>query len=214
MWSAGWTSGTKTRVIWIVLHRSESLHIWGESVTNDIIRCVHLLLEAQGQQATQVLVVDVQRAIGGDVRWEDGAVGSIQAVALLLAPVRQMGASIVLVNDAELGNVVDACEHGDAVGGRRVLAIHESELIVGQLLFLRHDVLGQFQKRILVTPEQLADRHLNEWLDFQNVHNTGHGQAEKPVRRRNGVDEFLCALWFLLMFDFRTLIRMRRSSKV
>lgn len=183
MWSTGRTSGTITGIVRIILYGSESLHIRRESVAHDIISRVHLLLEAQWQQATQVLVVDVQRAIGGDVRREDGSVGSIQAVALLLAPVRQMSASIVLVNDAELGNVVDAREDGDTVRGCRVLAVHESELIVGQLLLLRHDVLGQFQQRVLVSPEQLTDRHLYERLDLQNVHNAGHGQAEKPVRR-------------------------------
>jgi len=54
--------------------------------------------------------------------------------------------------------------------------IHQTKLFVRQLLFLGHYILGQFQQRILVTPQQLADAHFDERFHLQNVHNTGHGQ--------------------------------------
>lgn len=154
------------RVLRVVLHRGKGAHVGREAVAENVVGRVHLLLEAQRQQAAQVLVVDVQRAVGRDVRGEDGAVGAVEAVALLLGPVRQVRPAVVLVDNAELGNVLDAGEDGDAVRRGGVLAVHQAKLFVGQLLLLGHHVLGQLEEWILVAPEELADRHLDEWLDL------------------------------------------------
>lgn len=129
----------------------------------------------------------MQGAVGGDVRGENGAVSAVEAVALLLGPVWQVCSSVVLVNDAELGNIIDTCEHSDAICRGRVLSVHKSELVIGQLLFLGHDVLGELQQRILVSPEQLPNGNFHEWLNLENVHNTSHGQSKKPVMTKNQV---------------------------
>lgn len=178
-----WTSRAVARVIRVVLDGGKGAHVGCESVSNDIIRSVHFLLEFQRQQTAQILVVHVQSAVGRDVGWEDGSVGSVQAVALLLGPVRQMGTTVVLVNDTELGDVLHTSEHGHTVRRGGVLSVHQTKLFVGQLLLLGHDVLGQFEQRVLVAPQELAHGHFNERLNLQNVHDTGHGQSQEPVSR-------------------------------
>ena len=177
-WRASWTVAG---VVGIVLNGGERLHVRCEPVPGDVVLGGHLLLESQGQQPTQVLVVDMERAVGRDVGREDGAVGSVQSVAALLSPVGQMGASVVLVDDAELGDIVDAREDRDAVRGGGILAVHESEFVVWQLLFLGHDVLGQLQQGVFVAPQELTHGHFHKWLDLQNIHDTRHGQAKEPV---------------------------------
>lgn len=60
--------------------------------------------------------------------------------------------------------------------------VHEAELLVRQLLLLRHHVLGELEQRVFVAPKQLSDRHLHERLDLEDVHDGGHGQPEEPGR--------------------------------
>lgn len=67
--------------------------------------------------------------------------------------------------------------------------VHESKFFVRQLLLLGHDVLGQLQQGILVTPEQLPHGNFHEGFDLQDVHDAGHGQPEESggvLRLRRG----------------------------
>ncbi|KAJ8885846.1 hypothetical protein PR048_012052 [Dryococelus australis] len=65
--------------------------------------------------STEVLLVDVERGILGDVRREDAAVAAVDAVAPLRLPVRQLRVAVERVDDAVLGDIISACEHRQAV---------------------------------------------------------------------------------------------------
>lgn len=96
-----------------------------------------------------------------------------------------MGASIELINDAVLRDIIHAGLDGNAIRGGAIFAVEQTKFLIGKLLFLGHHILGQLQQRILITPEQLTHRDLYEGFDLQNVHNTGHGQAKESARRES-----------------------------
>lgn len=58
-------------------------------------------------------------------------------------------------------------------------AIEETEFLVGQFLVLGDDVFGELEQGVFVAPEQLGDADLNEGLDFKDVHDGGHRQAQE-----------------------------------
>lgn len=60
--------------------------------------------------------------------------------------------------------------------------VEKAKLLIWQLLLLGHHVLCQLEKRILVTPQQLAHADLHEWFDLEDVHDGGHSQAKEACR--------------------------------
>lgn len=68
------------------------------------------------QQPTEVLVVQIELRVFGDVGREDGAVRAHQAVALVRCVVRHVGFPVVFVDQAEAGDVRRASEHRHVVG--------------------------------------------------------------------------------------------------
>jgi hypothetical protein len=67
-------------------------------------------------EAAEVLVVHVERGVGGDVRGEDGAVRSVETIARIRRPVRQMSTSVEPVDQAVLGDIAGTGEHCHSVG--------------------------------------------------------------------------------------------------
>lgn len=133
-----------------------------------------MYLVDQRQRPAEILLEDLQYHILGDVWREYTAVGAHHGVAFLRGPMAQAILTVPPVHHSELGDVMFAREYRVQVRHGGVFAVQQAELIVRQLLLLGHHVLGQFQQRILVAPEQLADRHFDEWLDLQNVHDGRH----------------------------------------
>lgn len=126
----------------------------------------YLFLETQRQKTTQILLIDKKRRVLLDVWGENRTVRSIQTITVLAQPISHVRSAVVLVNNSVLCDIIDAGEHRDAICAGAVFAVEQAELVVRQLLLFRHDVLGELQKRILISPQQLSDRDLNEWLDL------------------------------------------------
>lgn len=112
--------GAEAVVFGVVLGVSEHVVGGAEAVAEHVAVGHNLLLEVQRQQTAHVLVPHVQRRVGRDVGWEDGAVATVQPVAAFGLPVRQVGASVEAVHQAVARDVALAGENGHQVLGGAV----------------------------------------------------------------------------------------------
>lgn len=131
----------------------------------------------QWQRPAEVLLEDLEYGLPRDVGREDAAVGGRDGVALRRGPVAESILAVPPVHYTELGDVTGAREYRVQIRHGGVLAVQQTKLIVRQSLVLGHDILGQLQQRVVVAPEQLTDRHLDERLDLQDVHDGRHRQS-------------------------------------
>ena len=72
------------------------------------------------QQPAQILVVDRQRVVGADVRREDGAVGTSDAVAGVCSPMLELVLHAVTLDDTVAFHASGSREHGDYIGAGAV----------------------------------------------------------------------------------------------
>lgn len=136
-------------------------------------------LEFQRQRPAQIFVEDLEHRVLVYMWWKDAAIAARHAVTLGGRPVSQAAFSVPIVEVAVFCDVPDATEQRQIVFAGAVFAVEKSELLVRQFLIGGHHVFGQFEQRILVTPEKLTNRDLHEWTNFQDVHDRGHGQSEE-----------------------------------
>lgn len=196
-------TGTEAHVVWVLLDWSK--HIWRRSesvsrnstVSNNLkvtkqdclsitarecksMANFYLFLIGQWQKTAQVFVVNVECCVLLNMRGEDWPIWSVQSVAVFSQPVGHVGSSVVLIDDTVLSDVINSGEHCNAIRTCGVLTVEQTELVIRKFLFLRNNILGQFQEWIFITPEKLTNGHFNEGFDLQNVHDTGHGQTKEP----------------------------------
>lgn len=69
---------------------------------------VDFFFERQWKQSAQIFVVQMQCGVFADVRWENGTVSTVQVVASWCRPMWQVFIAVVLVDNTELGDIVDA----------------------------------------------------------------------------------------------------------
>lgn len=130
VWRAWRTRRTEAHILRIPIDRREHIQFRRKPIAGHATLRVHLLVKVQRQHAAQILLEHVQRRVLGDVRRKDGTIAAVQTVALFGAPVRQMRAPVVALDDAILCDIVDAREDCHTIGGRAVLAVHQAELFV------------------------------------------------------------------------------------
>lgn len=109
-------------------------------------------LEFQRQRSAQIFVEDLEHCVLFDVWWKDAAIAACHAITLWSRPVSQALLSVPIVEVAIFCDVSNAAKQREIVFTGAVFAVEKSELLVRQFLIGGHNVFGQFEQRILVTP--------------------------------------------------------------
>lgn len=115
MWGAWWPGWTEAHVVWIAFNRSKYFLVGRETIAGHSVLGGHLFLECQWQQAAQIFVIEIERGVFGDVRWENGAIGTVQVVAFGRCPMGQVRVAVVFVNDSEFLDVLQARPNGNTI---------------------------------------------------------------------------------------------------